>query len=252
MGDIGPSLSDWVPEDRSAALAVLADIEAADRAEFAARRKRSLATLRAAAGLPPVYDTATLDWWQVDPTGTPAECRAQGLCREFARRAVLNWDAWRKGSNWLHLYGGEGTGKSLLAAIFANGLLSMGISVIYLQAASASEQVRETYNNRTGPSERALISRWVDVDMLILDELGAQTLTDHDAGVIWKVINGRYHAGRPMIVITNFALVSLEQVLGPNIVGRIVERSAGPWALDMCWPSWRRKASRQAAGAGAR
>lgn len=237
-------LRDWTSDDDSAradALRVMAEIERRDREEFAARRVQRIEGLRAESGIPKVYAGSTVEAWDVAEEFPPELQRRMRMCRELAQRSVLHWDAWRDEGRWLHLYGGEGTGKTLLACIMANGLLSIGASVRYVEAAGASEIVRESYSSRA-TSEKALIDGWVGCDLLILDELGAQTAKEHDARITWAIVNGRYKRGAPMIVITNFALVSLEQMLGPNVCGRIAERAGGRWSLDMTWPSWRRRA----------
>lgn len=235
-------LHDWASEDaRAIALQVMGEIERRDRDEFAARRSQRIDALRAESAIPPVYARATVEAWDVAEEYPAEQQRRMRLCRELAQRAVLHWDSWLNDGRWLHLYGGEGTGKTLLACIMANGLLSIGASVRYVQAAGASEAVRDAYSTRA-TTERKLIDGWVGCDLLILDELGAQTATEHDARITWSIVNGRYLRGAPMIVITNFALSSLEQMLGPNVCGRIAERAGGPWSLDMTWPSWRRRA----------
>ena len=236
-------LRDWTSDDDSAradALRVMAEIERRDREEFAARRTQRIEGLRAESGIPRVYAGSTVEAWDVAEEFPPELQRRMRMCRELAQRSVLHWDAWRDEGRWLHLYGGEGTGKTLLACIMANGLLSIGASVRFVQAAGASEAVRDAYSTRA-TTERKLIAGWVGCDLLILDELGAQTATEHDARITWNIVNGRYLRGAPMIVITNFALVSLEQMLGPNMCGRIAERAGGRWSLDMTWPSWRRR-----------
>lgn len=237
--------STWAPgmdlPDADALQRTLAEIERQDREDFAKQRADRYAVLRNASGIPECYAGAVPSMWEVDRSAPEAIRRAQEQAGKVAVRMVSGWQSWRQRGDFLLLSGPEGTGKTLLSAIIGNGLLSMGVAVRYVAAAGASDAVRFTYGTDARTTERALMDAWLGADLLILDELGAQTTSPHDLKVTWGLVNGRYLARKPMVVVTNFATADLESRLGPNIVGRILERSADRMRFDMVWPSWRRR-----------
>ena len=55
-----------------------------------------------------------------------------------------------------------------------------------------------------GTTERETLKPILEVDVLVLDELGAAKVTDWGADAIARVINARYNDNRTTIVTTNF------------------------------------------------
>lgn len=237
--------SKWTPGmdavDADALRRTLEDIERQDREEFARQRAERSNSLRAVCGIPECYADADLPCWRVDSAQPEVIRQAQAQAGRMAARMVAGWKSWRERGDFLLLSGPEGTGKTLLAAIIGNGLLCLGVSVRYVAAASASDAVRFSYDVSAKTTERELMAAWLGAELLVLDELGAQTASAHDLKITWSIVNGRYLARKPTIIATNFGLPDLETRLGPNVVGRIMERSADRMRLDMVWPSWRRR-----------
>ncbi len=236
----------WLPcleaPDREAMQQALADLARNDAAEFQTMLKTRSEALRSSSGIPAIYADVTMSSWTVDASATPDVRRAQALAGTIAARMVSQWAAWRTNGRWLALTGTEGTGKTMLACIIGNGAMHLGAKVKYVSASEASSQVRYSFGPDAKKTERALIEGWVGCDLLILDELGAQSATPHDLKVTWSILDGRYLARKPTIVITNFALAALDKQLGPHMVGRIMEMANEKMRLDMIWPSWRRRA----------
>lgn len=114
----------------------------------------------------------------------------------------------------LVLYGGCGTGKSFHASCIANAIIERGFSCLVTDIKQVVNLMESSFEKRM-----ANLSRILEPDLLILEDLGAQRSTEYVMEHVYDVIDGRYKAGKPMVITTNF-----------NYKTRIVPASAtDPW-----------------------
>ena len=131
----------------------------------------------------------------------------------------------------VYLYGGFGTGKTLLASIIAQEFARIGGEVIFGDVPSLLSRIKATFD---GGDTQGVIDSYNNCDLLILDDLGAGQTTDWSVGVLYQIINARYNSGGRLIVTSNFDLNGLEQrlvvkdkagkVVDALTAGRIVSR----------------------------
>lgn len=139
----------------------------------------------------------------------------------------------------LLLTGTPGTGKTHLACALANNLVSRGVSVRYTTAQEMLSEIKRAYST-DGMSEASQIDRFINGSyLLILDEADVMRGTDNDAGLIFAVVNGRYNAGRPMVVVSNQPVSAMPVFLGDRVASRLME-NAVQVACD--WADYRRAA----------
>lgn len=137
----------------------------------------------------------------------------------------------------LILMGDVGTGKTQLACEFGESYIGrLSRSVRYVTAKGMIGEIQACYG-REGKSEDAEIERFVQYDMLILDEIDAIPSKDNAALLLTEIINRRYGANKPMIVITNQPFDSLAQFVGDRVHDRLRENA---FVCDFDWPSFRR------------
>jgi len=60
-------------------------------------------------------------------------------------------------------------------------------------------------------------------DLLVLDDLGAEKVTDWVQDVLFRIVDGRYRAVRPILVTTNLAPNDLPRTIGERITDRLLE-----------------------------
>ena len=87
----------------------------------------------------------------------------------------------------------------------------------------AVRSVKETYAKDAGRTEAQAIRDLVDPDLLILDEVGVPHGSNTEKLILFEIINGRYEAVRPTIVISNLDAAGLEQFLGERAFDRLRE-----------------------------
>jgi DNA replication protein DnaC len=68
-----------------------------------------------------------------------------------------------------------------------------------------------------------LIDRLTDVDLLHIDDLGAENQTDWVMEQLYSIVNARYEAQRAIVATTNLMPDELSERLGPRTVSRLVE-----------------------------
>lgn len=135
--------------------------------------------------------------------------------------------------------GKPGTGKSHLAIAICMSIMGGGYTAMYLNALDAIRLVRSTWKRDGVRSEDDVMRDLASVDLLVLDEVGAQYGTEGEQVILFDIINRRYQDQMPMVLLTNQGKDGFKAYLGDRAFDRL--REAGRWvAFD--WESYRGKA----------
>ena len=95
-------------------------------------------------------------------------------------------------------YGPVGTGKTRLACYLALKMLESGRSVRFTTSTKMLLDVRSSYDS--GMSESAVLRKYTEPDVLILDDLGQERATDWALETLFTVIDERSKQKRPTVV----------------------------------------------------
>lgn len=194
------------------------------------------------AGIPPRFQTRTLDGYQVEQ---PGQHRALALARRYAKQFA---EIRAKGT-CLVFSGNRGTGKTHLACGIANAVMGDGYSALFVAAGEVVRKVRATWRKDSPITEADAINQFAEIDLLIIDEVGVQYGTEGEQIVLFEVINRRYERLMPTIILTNLPIerpkdgdgrerqMSLADYLGERAVDRL--REGGGRLVVFDWPSWR-------------
>jgi DNA replication protein DnaC len=140
--------------------------------------------------------------------------------RQFVRDINPNLDKGRG----LWLFGDVGTGKTSLAMLVSKAALEAGRSVAIYSMPRLLSDIKETYEDRSEQSYMELFERVVGVDLLHIDDLGAEKRTDWVLEQLYSIINERWQEQRSIIVTTNLVDVDeLRDQIGPRTVSRLHE-----------------------------
>lgn len=202
------------------------------REEAAALVQRQRAAREAAIGeadIPPRFRSRDFSAFVAD---TDDKRRALSVARDFAEQFEANM---RRGAG-LVFAGLPGTGKSHLAAAIMLQLVDSR-SVRYTTCMGLIRMVRDTWRRDSEVTERQVLRMLCDdLDLLVIDEIGAQYGTDGEQNLLFEVMDRRYSGMRPTILLTNQDKDGFRTFVGDRVFDRLRETSR--WvAFD--WPSYR-------------
>lgn len=148
---------------------------------------------------------------------------AQRFCREID----ANLDAGR--GRWF--FGDIGTGKTLLAMLISKAAVEAGRSVAVYSTPRLLAEIKETYDTDSERSYMDLFNRLRSVDLLHLDDLGAEKRTEWVLQELYSIVNERWQDQRSMVVTTNLDLDDLREQIGARTVSRLMEICGEPIPL---------------------
>ena len=167
------------------------------------------------------FDTFSLDWYSdVYQSGLGESPRdtmqmVYDTCADYAHQFG------KQHSNLL-LFGAPGLGKTHLSAAIAREVSEKGFSVVYDTAGHIFELFEDRKFNRE--EDEALssdVSRILNADLLILDDLGTEMTTSFVQSALYRIINTRLMEKRSSIISTNLTPAQIAQRYTPQIASRL-------------------------------
>lgn len=119
--------------------------------------------------------------------------------------------------------GNTGLGKTFIANCIANELIKSGKTVIYQTAPLLMDTIIEhKYNFDKKSSNKENYERLFNVDLLIIDDLGTETMSNNKFTELFNIINTRLLENKKIIISTNLNLQELYSVYDERVVSRIL------------------------------
>jgi DNA replication protein DnaC len=128
--------------------------------------------------------------------------------------------------------GPAGVGKTHLAVSIIRDLIEKGFAGVFCEFGSLLKEIQDSYNPISKSSEFKVLAPVFQVDVLVLDELGATVPTEWVRDTMYQIINKRYNDRRITIFTTNYLddrRSEKEQILEDRIGTRLRSR-----LFEMC------------------
>jgi DNA replication protein DnaC len=135
------------------------------------------------------------------------------------RRFAATIDAQLDAGRGLWFMGPVGTGKTTLAMLVSKAASDAGRSVAIYSLPRLLNEIRDTH--RAERSHVALLDRLTAVDLLHIDDVGAERTTDWVLEELYSIVNARYEDQRSIVITTN---ILDREALCEQISARTVSR----------------------------
>lgn len=180
------------------------------------------------AGVPLRFQGKTLDSYVV-------EHDKQQLAVAACRRVVDAIGSGRPAPN-LILIGKPGTGKSHLCCGMISALCH-DHKVKRIDLPDLIREIRATWTRDHGKREEAVLDYYGSVELLIIEEIGTGAGSDDERAKIFQVVNRRYEAMLPTVLVSNLDMDALKKEIGERVIDRLREGSRSLVVFD--WQSHR-------------
>lgn len=176
----------------------------------ATRRARSLAAV-----IPRRFRNVSFDRPPVTDMPGPQVDVVRGYVRELDARLDAGRGLW--------FFGGVGTGKTTLAMLVSRAALDAGRTVAIYSLPRLLAEIRTTFDREEPGAYTELLDRLAEVDLLHIDDVGAEKTSPWVLEQLYAIVNDRYEAERAIIITTNLEREALAEQIGERTVSRLEE-----------------------------
>lgn len=170
------------------------------------------------------FDTFRMDYYSQTPypgRGTSPRNNMElvydvclSYATKFGRFAIKN----------LFLSGPPGLGKTFLSACIARTVSENGFSVVYDTAGNVFAQFEARKflrDSRDGADARDETRRYLNCDLLILDDLGSELTTQFTQSALYELVNTRLVGEKHTVISSNLSMAEVAQRYAPQIASRL-------------------------------
>ncbi len=120
---------------------------------------------------------------------------------------------------WLVFMGGYGSGKTHLAAAIANYRAGLGDPPLFIMVPDLLDHLRATFSPNSNVTFDHRFDEIRTAPLLVLDDLGTQSMTPWVREKLYQLFNYRYNAELPTVITTSDSLEEMD----PRIRSRLLD-----------------------------
>lgn len=139
----------------------------------------------------------------------------------------------------LILCGNPGTGKTHLGAAIVQHVIASKKTALRATVLQIIRDVKASWAKKAKYSEEEILSYYAGKDVLVIDEVGVQFGSDTERMYLFEIIDLRYEACLPTVLISNLDLSRMTAEVGERVIDRL--REDGGRLLTFTGESWRKR-----------
>ena len=101
------------------------------------------------------------------------------------------------------IYGSIGYENTHLAASIANEIIRNKKIALLERSSSITDRIKESFN-KTVTTQSEIMELYSNVDMLIIDDFGSETISKWALEKLYRIINNRYENELPIVITTRY------------------------------------------------
>ena len=176
-----------------------------------------------ACNIPERYDECTLDNYETHDA-------SQRAAKRIAEKFTSGYPCYEMG---IFFVGPCGVGKTHLSVAMLKYLIENKLADgIFYDFWELLKSIQSTYSTGSALTESQVISPVIEKEIIVLDDLGAQKVTDWRRDMLTYILNKRYNEKKATILSSNWRISSeknndseetLEDRIGTRLISRIYE-----------------------------
>ncbi len=135
-------------------------------------------------------------------------------CKQYAAQ----FETYELNMQNLFLTGSTGLGKTHISLAIAKELVNKGYAVAYHSALDVFGKLENEYFNYRSTE---ILDILTDIDILIIDDLGAEMDNKFYKQRFYEIVNTRYNAKKPLIINSNLSIKEIERKYDNRIASRL-------------------------------
>ncbi len=161
------------------------------------------------------FDDFDLSYYKSDSDTYELMSRNFTFCQNYAQ----NFDA---SSDSVLMFGRTGLGKTHLSLAVAGEVLGKGYGVVYGSVQNLFSAVEKEHFGRSDNPDGTTEKMLLECDLLILDDLGAEFITNFTVATLNNIVTTRLLTSKPTIISTNLKISELDEKYSKRITSRII------------------------------